>query len=273
VLTPAGGARRLPREIRYKIYDTFFKANKGVFINSKKHAMRDRAYRCVESDCRSESAQPGKGWTRLAFRTQRRRARMEDPLDARLLRVNKEIWQEASQVLYGQPFTFGDTAALQTFLLQLGPRMTAKLRYVRINSWHLGGSNRISNLPAFSLLREATDLNRLEINCVFVNVKKMKKTVKGRYDVGEFLAQALYKSAHPWIDAVYYTHGLKRGGYPGKCLSDVVKISDVNYDYVKLGLEHDIYSHVKVPDYERHDQVIIPEVMAHLYHLIREKSI
>jgi hypothetical protein len=113
-----------------------------------------------------------------------------------LLAVNKQIHAEARDVLYGNEFTFADTQALYSFLINLGPAMSKHLKSIRLLGWGWGRALKAYNHACFAVLVYATNLEQLYLD-----------TSNGYYSNPTACATQLYRDAFPWLEAVGQAKG------------------------------------------------------------------
>ena len=84
----------------------------------------------------------------------------------KLLVLNHQIYAEAQPILYGHnSFAIEDTAALHAFCANIGPKNCASIREIRIKGWGQSKVYKAMNHPAFTILANAVNLERLYIDC------------------------------------------------------------------------------------------------------------
>lgn len=136
------------------------------------------------------------------------------PLIPALLAVSKQIYHEGRDMLYGNEFHLGDTLALHSFLVDIGPRAAALLKKINLIRWGEGrGVHKAYNHAAFTALMPATNLERFT----------MHKYYLYRQVAGKAVATQFYRDAFPWLEAMAVAKGrvdaavevvdVKRGDY------------------------------------------------------------
>lgn len=113
-----------------------------------------------------------------------------------LLAVNKQIYQEGCDILYGNDLIFADTTALYAFMINLGPASASLLKKICIKGWGYGRTSKAYNNACFAVLVWATKLEKLHID-----------SSNGWYRQPKHAAQQLYRDAFPWLEAVGHSKG------------------------------------------------------------------
>lgn len=113
------------------------------------------------------------------------------PLVPSLLAVNKQIYNEGIDILYGNQLIFADSLALYSFLINLGPVRAQHLRKIRILGWHYTRAMKVYNNACFTALAWATNLTSLDIHAPV-----------GGYRAPCDGAIQFYRDAFPWLEAV-----------------------------------------------------------------------
>lgn len=108
-----------------------------------------------------------------------------------LLAVNKQIYHESRDVLYGNELVFADTVALYAFMINLGPAGASQLKKIRLVGWGYGRTTKAYNNACFAILIWATNLEKFYIDSRI-----------GWYSQPKTAAQQLYRDAFPWLEAV-----------------------------------------------------------------------
>lgn len=107
-----------------------------------------------------------------------------------LLAVNKQIYAEGINILYGHEFVFLDPSALYAFLINLGPSGARHLKSIRLMRWEYGRAKAAYNHACFAVLAWATNLTSFHINAPI-----------GTYRTTRDGADQLYRNAFPWLEA------------------------------------------------------------------------
>jgi hypothetical protein len=76
------------------------------------------------------------------------------------------VYAEALPVLYGQPLVFADCEVMHDMLMTIGKDGFNELHDVRVIRWCGGSTRRSKNLPGLQLLKDATNLRCLRIDCL-----------------------------------------------------------------------------------------------------------
>ncbi|EUC46244.1 hypothetical protein COCMIDRAFT_25673 [Bipolaris oryzae ATCC 44560] len=113
------------------------------------------------------------------------------PLVPSLLAVNKQIYHEGIDILYGNQLTFVDSLALYSFLINLGPVRAQRLRKLQILGWHHSRAMKVYNNACFAALAWATNLTSFDIRAPI-----------GSYRAMHDGADQFYRDAFPWLEAV-----------------------------------------------------------------------
>lgn len=113
-----------------------------------------------------------------------------------LLAVNKQIYQEARDILYNNEFVFGDSFALYNFMLNISPSGAKQLKYLRIKEWAHGRGMKGYNHSCFAVLVQATNIKSFR----FDRLSGWSRDVNGS-------ASQLYRDAFPWLEAVGVAKG------------------------------------------------------------------
>jgi hypothetical protein len=186
----------LPAEIRNIIYSYSLADPSGInLVGTFKHKRRT-----VERV--SAAAQAGINDTSRHYSYSKinddMRATYAEPtaLVPALLAVNKQIHQEAGDMLYANDFIFADSFALYSFMLNLGPSGAKSLKSVRIMNWGYGRALKAYNHSCFAVLAWATNLNKLVLD----KMPGYNRSPKGA-------AEQLYRDAFPWLEAIAAARG------------------------------------------------------------------
>jgi hypothetical protein len=133
------------------------------------------------------------------------------PLVSSLLAVNKQIYKEGVDILYSNEFIFTDSAALYSFLINLGPASSKHLRTIRLMKWCFSRDSKAYNHSSFAVLIWATNLTTFHIEA------SPSRSWRGSPKRD---AEQIYRNAFPWLEAV--------GAAKGKpdAAVDVLRLSD-----------------------------------------------
>jgi hypothetical protein len=108
-----------------------------------------------------------------------------------LLAVNKQLYEEAGSFLYSNKLVFGDTLALYSFLLHLGPTGVTRLKNILLYNWNDSRSAKAYGNACFALLVPAVDISDFSM-----------ETEPQNHSSAEDAARKLYRDAFPWLEAV-----------------------------------------------------------------------
>lgn len=131
-----------------------------------------------------------------------------------LLAVNKQIHNEAMNVLYGQELIFEDTVALHRFLATIGHRNQQRLVSIDLKTFAYGRRKMPVNHCAFALLGGATNLKSI----------KMPSNRGGWYGGPLHHAQGIYRDMHFFLEAFGDANGRKDAAV------DIMQISEDNFE-------------------------------------------
>jgi hypothetical protein len=220
--------RSLPAELRNQIYDLCLCDPDGVHIRSYQGRYRRMAVHCAPAQCKAQYG--GRSWWG-------RQAQPDDPnatkkrydLAPKLLAVSKQIYAEAAGMFYKQNFFIADTYALQAWLLRMGPTGAAKLHNLTIVSWSENRSHKSPvNLPAFTLLRDATSLEKVHIKAQmgwFSSGRRYNQhppdDEKGDAERATLIGTKVYRDCFPWLEVL-----VRKGGL--KAMEDVLDVGEAN---------------------------------------------
>ncbi|EUC31004.1 hypothetical protein COCCADRAFT_38837 [Bipolaris zeicola 26-R-13] len=136
------------------------------------------------------------------------------PLVPSLLAVNKQIYSEGIDILYGNQLTFADSFALYSFLINLGPARAQRLKKLRVLGWLHSRGLKVYNNACFAALAWATNLTSLVVH-VHIN----------KYCSPRRAADQFYRDAFPWLEAVSAAKG-KHGAALDVVTLDETALSD-----------------------------------------------
>lgn len=184
---------RLPAEIRNMIYSYALVDPSGIkFVAVQRHRRR-----CVQrvSD---------KTFGQVARRSYYQSNMINDDADEQavelfpsLLAVNKQIFHEACDILYGNEFVFADPIALYAFMLNIGRGGSVlRIKTMRLRGWGYSRTSKAYNNACFTSLREAENLEKFYIDCSV-----------GWYRQPKNAAQQIYRDAHGWLEDVARVKG------------------------------------------------------------------
>jgi hypothetical protein len=141
------------------------------------------------------------------------------PLVPALLALNKQIYQESREVLYSNDFYMGDTLAMHSFLVDIGPRAATLLKRVALIHWGEGrGVHKAYNHAAFAALSSATNLEDF-IMYEYMSYRTDPKAV----------ATQFYRDAFPWLEAMGSTKGMLEAGV------DIINIASGSFYMQRRG--------------------------------------
>ena len=115
-----------------------------------------------------------------------------------LLAVNKQIYTEGRDILYGNEFKFDSTLTLHSFMVIIGHRAATLLTHVTLRSWDMGrGVHKAYNHASFSMMMSATNIQEF----------RLEAQMNYGYGGARHIASQLYRDAFPWLDAVGVAKG------------------------------------------------------------------
>lgn len=182
---------KLPAEIRNVIYTYALTDPHGINFVAVQRNRRRSVERVSQKTLESVSG------GRIYYHPTTINDRFDDADDApmslvpSLLAVNKQIHQEACDILYSNELVFADPVALYAFMINLGPVSASRLRKIRLNGWGWGRTTKAYNNACFAVLIRATGLEKFRIDTNISWHSQPKGT-----------AQQLYRDAFPWLEAV-----------------------------------------------------------------------
>ena len=158
---------RLPAELKNQIYEIVLTDKNGINLISKTKHYRRTVRRDVASFVNSSSY------------TYRARNRWQYPLpqppasDVQLkalvpniILLNRQIFRETQPILYGSnAFFVEDTTVLHNFLAIIGRQNRGTLTNLTIKGWGISRGHKVMNHPAFTMLADAVNLQRLHMDC------------------------------------------------------------------------------------------------------------
>jgi hypothetical protein len=106
--------------------------------------------------------------------------------------VNKQIYKESVDMLYSNEFIFADSAALYSFLINLGPASSKHLKTIRLIKWGSSLASKACNHSCFAVLVWATNLTTFHMEAR--PCRSWRATPKRD-------AEQLYRNAFPWLEA------------------------------------------------------------------------
>ncbi|GAB7362771.1 hypothetical protein MBLNU230_g3075t1 [Neophaeotheca triangularis] len=190
----------LPPELRNIIYSFALTEEGGIQLVSARTKNR-RTVRMDDVRASDEKVRPRsfRSWQRVP------RARSKDyvrpQLVPALLRVNQQIHQEASDLLYSHPFILADVTALHSFLAVIGRKNRLLLKDVTLREYLAGYGTKAGNHAALTLLADCTNLRTIYFDCTVVHHGEPSK-----------LAKQLYRDGHIFLETYGYAHGAKDAG-------------------------------------------------------------
>lgn len=117
----------------------------------------------------------------------------------------------AQPILYGgNVFALEDTTALHAFCANIGPKNCATLRELHIKAWGYTKSHKAMNHPAFTILGQAVNLERLYIDCQI------------HWGAPTHVAKQIFRDGHHWFEIM----GIAKGRVDAAV--DILDIGDKN---------------------------------------------
>lgn len=130
-----------------------------------------------------------------------------------LLAVNKQIYNEGRDILYGNYFKLADPITMHSFLVDIGPRAAKWLKSVTLLScgpWR--GMQKGYNHSSFAMLAQATNLQKFRIDGAM------------SWGNSKWTARQVYRDGFPWLEAV----GVEKGRLDAAI--DLIEMADRNFD-------------------------------------------
>jgi hypothetical protein len=180
----------LPAEIRNMIYSIALTDASGInLVGTFKHKRRT-VERVSEETMEKVS---GANYYSASRLNKYSRATSTEPesLAASLLAVNKQIYQEGRDILYGNEFIFSDSFGLYSFLTNLGPVRCQYLKTIRLLGWGFGRAMKAYNHACFAALVSATNITAFHIKMHAGYLREPKRA-----------AEQLYRDAFLWMEAI-----------------------------------------------------------------------
>ncbi len=119
------------------------------------------------------------------------------PITPALLSVNKQIYQEARDIFYGNEFVFADTFALYAFLINLGPQGAKYLKTLRLLTWGCGRAMKAYNHSCFALLAWAPNVTAFHIDAQRPGWSRAAKSY----------SEQIYRDGFPFLEAIGRARG------------------------------------------------------------------
>ena len=132
-----------------------------------------------------------------------------------LLLLNQAIYAETQPILYsGNTFAVEDTMAMHAFLANIGPRNRANITVITLKGWGYSRAHKALNRPALTMLADAVNLRRLNLDCKIAWGLNPKRTAK-----------QVYRDGFHWLEAV----GAAKGKFDAGV--DIVELAPRNWVY------------------------------------------
>ena len=132
------------------------------------------------------------------------------PLVPNILLLNQAIYTEAQPILYaGNSFIVEDTTAMHAFLANIGPKNRANITDLTIRGWGYQGAQKAMNHSALTMLVDAVNLRRLQLDCGKIGWRDPKRN-----------AMQLYRAGFHWLEAM----GAGKGKFDTAL--DIIKLPD-----------------------------------------------
>ncbi|KAF2111513.1 hypothetical protein BDV96DRAFT_184259 [Lophiotrema nucula] len=214
---------KLPAEIRNMIYGYSLHDPRGIYLLSETVKYRRTVGRApwhfmeriMEEHRTGNEFDERDDEEREQQRAQERSWWMKPSLLAPgLIAVNKQINEECRDILYGNDFHFGDTLALHSFMVNIGPRAASLVESITLRGWSGGrGMHKAYNHAAFAAMISAT------------NIKKFAfKTSISWGGKPMWVARQLYRDSFPWLEAV----GVAKGRFDAAV--DLIELAEHNFE-------------------------------------------
>ena len=186
----------LPAELRNQIYGLALTDPDGIFLVSKTKRYRRTVVRTVPFN----SVTNNHHWTAPV---------------PNLLLLNEAIYAETQPILYaGNTFVVEDTMAMYAFLANIGPRNRANITDLTVDRWGYSKTHKALNRPALTMLADAVNLRRLNLDCKIAWGLHPKR-----------IAKQLYRDGFHWLEA----WGAAKGKFDAGV--DIVEIAGRNLMY------------------------------------------
>ncbi|KAF2468859.1 uncharacterized protein BDR25DRAFT_289805 [Lindgomyces ingoldianus] len=185
----------LPAEIRIMIYEYCLTDPQNIHLLSVTENYR----RTVERADVTYMKRRLNHWTNSNMSNNEELDEVVEPrkLVPSILAVNKQIYKEGREMLYGNAFVFSDPLALHSFMANIGPRAAALLKDITIGSWQYSrGMHKAYNHACFAVLAFATNIQKLKLDCWL-----------GTGSQPKWVARQIYRDGFPWLEAVAAAKG------------------------------------------------------------------
>jgi hypothetical protein len=230
---------KLPAELRNRIYQFALVADNELLIDQRLQKKPRRRVAC-----------------RYYHKRDKPTKKYKADINSNLLLINKQVYQEAIGILYGQPIKFMTLDALLYFLSQIGKFHTEILRSITIDHIVMGREAQITH-GAFTALLNATHLTSLDI-CAIDRRYSEREYVTCDHGIKD-LAASFFYVAHVWVEQ------MKRYRSDQKGWEDVLVLAQgasFNKDRCWSGERFELHSGMESFTKE--------EFQAEIYRLLRE---
>ena len=203
---------RLPPELRNQIYNLALVDENGIYLVSKTKRYRRTVERSVTFITRQSEILSRVYSNSQSQSSEHTAAPALLSLAPNLLLLNHAIHAETQPILYADnSFLIADTTAMHAFLANIGPKNRANITDLTIGEWGYSGAHKALNHPALTMLVDAVNLRRLNLECHITRWSNPKRR-----------ARQLYRAGFHWLEAV--------GAGKGKldAALDIIEIPDGN---------------------------------------------
>lgn len=207
----------LPAEIRNIIYDLCLHEPKGVYLAATTEKFRRTVHRAAKTDIElilKVSTYRNGGDSQNADGEENELDALEPrTLVPNLLAVNRQIYKEGREILYGNSMRLLDPLALHSFMVNIGPRAASLVKDVTLCSWGgWRGMHKAYNHASFAAMVSATNIEKFKLDGWLMCKNEPK-----------YVARQLYRDGFPWLEAV----GSAKGGM--EAAVKLIEVAPVNF--------------------------------------------
>lgn len=207
----------LPAEIRNIIYDLCLHEPKGVYLAATTEKFRRTVHRAAKTDIElilKVSTYRNGGDSQNADGEENELDALEPrTLVPNLLAVNRQIYKEGREILYGNSMRLLDPLALHSFMVNIGPRAATLVKDVTLCSWGgWRGMHKAYNHASFAAMVSATNIEKFKLDGWLMCKNEPK-----------YVARQLYRDGFPWLEAV----GSAKGGM--EAAVKLIEVAPVNF--------------------------------------------
>ncbi|KAF2004315.1 hypothetical protein P154DRAFT_560774 [Amniculicola lignicola CBS 123094] len=181
----------LPAEIRIMIYEYCLAEPRGIYLSSETIKYRRTVTPFSPSAMRIVYGSMARENDKTVDEDEQAEWIKPKKFTPIILAVNRQIYQEARDILYGNHFHFDEPLSLHSFIVGIGPRTAALLKEVTLRAWGgYRGMHKAYSHACFAILVSSTNIT---------------------FNIGGWLpckhepkwvARQIYRDAFPWLEAV-----------------------------------------------------------------------